>query len=116
MRLTAWARAAIVAGMIDLPEPCRELIIAPPIGAAFDDKDLHRQIKEALERSFTDFRCTIVTKGPRRVDSFVVLPLLGKAGGSEGKPLAAMPPVETLQEIGRFLHDTFINRPGWMVQ
>jgi hypothetical protein len=106
-------------GMVDFPEPdepCVELIIVPPAGAMFDDQDLHRQIKEFLERNFPEFNCIIATEGPRRDDSFVVLPLLGTAGGSEGKPLTAMPPRATIWEIGQILRDTFVDRPGSMVQ
>jgi hypothetical protein len=97
-------------------EPCRELIIVPPHGAAFDDPGMLRQIKETLDRAYPEYRFMVSTDNQFRDDAFTIIPVLGSAGGSEGRPLGVPPPMQFMRDLGEFLYFSFVNRPGSKVQ
>ena len=61
---------------------CREIGAVPPIGASFNDPEMHARIGAALAERFPQFTWR-VAEWPLRDDTFSLIPMLGsiKAGG-----------------------------------
>ena len=82
---------------------CREIGAVPPIGASFNDPEMHARIGAALAERFPQFTWR-VAEWPLRDDTFTLIPMLGsiKAGG-----LLKPPDPYLLEQVTEFLNETF---------
>jgi hypothetical protein len=87
-------------------DDCSEIIVMPPIGAAFDEPKWQAFVETALSVRYPPYKFKVAIEGRRRDETFVLIPVLGPVEG--GGPMLNAPDVELMCDMGRFLHETFI--------